>query len=854
MSTWKGDPFGIPFELAKSAMQDYAIACSTLQSILGSSRTDDYKLYRYWYGLRFQEEGKITYYPTASEIDFAHIVGFDRVVLEDGSKEGTVVHLLDYQDTPINQPNSVIYKVQVDWDDGTTSLEPYSGIRHVTPQGVGSCRMQSVLGAYKGGVSNIEEKPYTDILEKVAAMMVAVAFTVRFHGGGDENDYVNAICEMSASTQQKANLTLAYETFREVDLTTSLVTAYGWGADSGMKELRQMWAYVRNPAKTKNVADWATWPAKFVDKVEVYGIGECRDTGLVVCPMCKLCEKITDANFVDFGVYFGADSNSLTSYTYKVSDVQGNNVYRALGIVNCNGCSTSYYRKFNPVMRREREQMPIGEGELIQRKPYTTQWIIRSIGYGAKVGEVRGYSFLPHNSGQLPTLRIFLYYAGRVMAIDYPLEVGAMGRVGQRDTLCTGASLVESSGMKSHKYYDRTYAPPYYDGSSGEYIPQLGKGVYAGDNTSDFTNTDPLTRLKLCDWCDKVGVPTTLSESKTYSGGSRSWMVIDRDDGSQLFDRLDKDYFIDSRGAITYKLRLVSPAGNRIRFLETKADDMGVLLPNTPPTITPQINGNVCENDLWVKTMFDLIDEYAQDLQTKLGLKSESLACRGLAWSARYDVNQNGWLPSKPPTSWLGSSLGITHPDGIEDEIDENTWEDGENQLLHDGEERFPAAKCAGIVSYVSPYSSCMNTQGISPTHEIEVVSVEDEQVTTTAGDVTKRITHLWCRTCEESFIGAPDDSSATTFVIPHSTDPHNTPERTGEEGEYSIFNEDYRWHFTHSLYPPKNMSMETLAKSATHGDALRRAIPRKIFQWLLNGKTFNRSTSDTDSEGDDED
>ena len=119
------------------------------------------------------------------------------------------------------------------------------------------------------------------------------------------------------------------------------------------------------------------------------------------------------------------------------------------------------------------------------------------------------------------------------------------------------------------------------------------------------------------------------------------------------------------------------------------------------------------------------------------------------------------------------------------------------------------------------------------------------EEVTTPAGVVIKRITHLWCRTCEESFIGSPDDVSGNAFIIPFSTDPSNVPVKANNQGEYSLFNEDYKWHFTHPLYPTQNKTMADLAQSSTYGKDLKKRMPKAMFRWLLNNKSFSSSGGD---------
>ena len=855
MGTWKGNPFYIPPALAKGAMQEYAIASKTLDSILGRGREDDYKLYRYWFGLRETEDGNVSHYPAMAEISINSIKDFNKIMLEDGSKKGTINRLLDYDGVECDSTKSVIVTVEVDWDDGTSSEEPYCGLRHLTPQGnVASCRMQNVLGAYKSGLNIIEEKGYTDILEKMAAIMVYVAFAYRNSSGGNDLDIVNAICFESSKTQQEANMSLAYKNFTAIDTATGNITAYGWGADSGMAVVRKMYEYVKGKGM-RRVADWGAFPEKFIDKVQNYTLGECVDTGLVVCPECKLCQRVENANFIDFGVYYGKDANPLTSVTYSVEENDGNKLFQAIGLVKCSGCSSSYYRKFKPIMRREVEQMPIGEGELSQRKPYTTQWIIRAEGYGAKVGQIMGYSFLEHRSGSLPSIRFYLSYAGRTMAVDYPLEVGSLSRSGLRDTLCTGASLVPNTSIKSHTYYDNNYAPPMNDPSSPTPISQLGKGVYKGPNYNAFSSIDPTTNLKLCDWCEKVGVPTTLSDGKTFMRGARDALIIDRGDGSPLFDRADKDYFdlISNTEKRIYKLRVTSPDGSTIiRYLAVFADDVGGAIGAAPTPIEAKVGGNLCVNDVWVKEYITTIREYADALMAEKGIVSKFLVCEGLAWSARYDTNKRIWIPSEPADNytWIDDD-SITYPDGLAIDVDADTWNDGNNRknMFGDGsqEDRFPAPQCGGAVSYKSPFATCMSSQNISTSHQIEVVNIEDEEVTTPAGVVTKRITHLHCMTCEASYIGSPDDASGQFFVIGGSTDPSNVPDKGAKQGAYSLYNEDNKWYFTHEMYPSNNKSMVELAKSGVHGKEVKKRMPKAMFRWLANNKSFTSSSGGGD-------
>ena len=51
IGTWKGAPFYIPAEITKGALQDYAISAITLNTLLSGGRSEDYTLFRYWFGV-----------------------------------------------------------------------------------------------------------------------------------------------------------------------------------------------------------------------------------------------------------------------------------------------------------------------------------------------------------------------------------------------------------------------------------------------------------------------------------------------------------------------------------------------------------------------------------------------------------------------------------------------------------------------------------------------------------------------------------------------------------------------------------------------------------------------------------
>ena len=305
-------------------------------------------------GLRQVKDGKIQYYPSITEIFTYGITQLKQVESADGSKQGKITDLFNSQDNPISSYNDAVVSVNVDWDDGSSTTEPYAAIVHLTPARERmSCRMQDVLSKYKSGLNVIEVKDYSDIAEKMAAMMVYVAFAVNADSRANESDIVETIGVAASKTQQEANMSFKYKTYKEIDVTSGDVTGYGWanttGTNSGINQLQLMWDFVRGKGM-KRVAEWGVFPAAFLDDVEHYTLGETIDTGLAVCPYCRNCSLIENVDFIDFGVYFEADGNPLTSVKYKVKENHGNYLFRAIGLVQC-GCGETYYRKFRPIMR-----------------------------------------------------------------------------------------------------------------------------------------------------------------------------------------------------------------------------------------------------------------------------------------------------------------------------------------------------------------------------------------------------------------------------------------------------------------------------------------------------------------------
>jgi len=856
VSTWKSEPINIPKTVSANAMQEYAIAKISIDNYIGADRRNDYKMFRYWYGLRRidPDTQKITYYPSISEIFSYAIPNMNRVQYADGSKQGAINFLMKYDGNQATTPYDIVMSVEVAWDDGTTTIEPYNKIVHLNLQGeTVSCRIQDSLSAYRNnGLHNIEEKNYNDIPEKMAVMMVVMAMMVRKYPRATPKTLLEKLVMACVETQQPANLTEKYLSFKELDTSVSppVVKAYGWASQGnglGFEVVLSMWNYVSNEGNAK-VPTWGAFPAKFLEDIQFISYGEVYDTGLVVCPHCKACDYVQDANFIDFGVYFGNDRNPLTSVTCDPKMVNGVYVFQAVGLIKCEHCDEPYYRKFNSQMRTLPEQMPIGEQELKLRKSYNASWVIRSQGKGARRGQIRGYMFREHTKGELPSILFYLYYGGNVMSVEYPLEVGIQSRVALRDLVCTGESRL--NGIPSHTYYDNNYAPPerdpYASGASTQ-LSMLGGGKYRGPQ-SMWSGVDPRTGTKSCKLCDKVGVATTLGEDVAYQRGARIFLEIDRGDGSKVFDRAE-DMGNDMNNPY-YNIRLTTPSKNIIRNLQVPCELVGVPIQGNPSPIEPKINGMVCGNDLWVQQYSRIVVEYGEALEQEMGTKAEFIVCEGLAWSGRYDENKREWVVSEPRNmaSWLSAYDVIG---GTVGEIDKNTWNDGVNKscTLANGNQidRFPARDCLSPISYVSPYASCQSTQNIPLSHDVRLQSTEIEE----QGDVKLRRDFYSCVTCEASYKASANASEASQFIIPFATDPSNTPPITG--GNEGLYDPANKWYFTRFLYAPHNETIQDLTTKTETKDDAKRRIPRNIFTWLENGKTFPQSSKNKPTKKEDE-
>ena len=149
---------------------------------------------------------------------------------------------------------------------------------------------------------------------------------------------------------------------------------------------------------------------QFLDRIIVLPLGTVKDSGLVLCPHCKKCETINNAEFVDFGIQTN-DQDGFSSIKWQTRNVDGEQKFKAVGVVKCSGCSSLYFRRFSPSLRPFDNQVPIGRVNA-DNKP---NLFIDASRQGGTAGNapITGYTFLPRfrkgSSGAdgLPSLRVF---------------------------------------------------------------------------------------------------------------------------------------------------------------------------------------------------------------------------------------------------------------------------------------------------------------------------------------------------------------------------------------------------------------------------------------------------------------
>jgi len=811
---------------------------------------------------RFSGFGRgLQFYPTLVETLMAGKTDTLGVVsIYDATKTGTITAAYDFQGMPCNNYFQAPYNVDVSWSDGTQERVSYLSVRQLDPvlNKPMECRAQWTLSPMDGiGVP----RSNNDFVRKLGAVILIAGLSMRDRTGQPLNNRVKAWTQMAGAYLQDAAKSETYE-----NMTGS--TGNGWESPIGQDIMVEIAEYLyEKPLELQAIGGKI---AAFLDKEEVFPLGSVTDSGLVLCPHCKKCETVADANWKDFGVQFFDGPDPMISYAWSLR----NNRFQSVGRLTCSGCNKDYYRKFKSIYQTFSSQLPINT---IPRKLAPLTLIDNSRqGGGCGDGVVVAYTFLmPTNRGSseidgLPALRVFSQFGDLSRANDIPLEVGSQSRQLKRIKFCSGKSVVKDFRMASHAYYDA------FLGSK--------KGDDAGVNRSDF-RTGVLGNRE-CAWCEAVSrhtgedVPTTLIEGGYFTGNSNFMKISRLNDGGNIFDRRDKDYDAtvfevpDPFGGTQeieiinyYKIRLVS--GNTIRFLHIKPDDLGYAIPDTDAVGAETIGLSSqppCPNEASqvLEPALKLYNEYYDALIKHENLKAQVTVCEQLAYSACLD--KDGWRPAVCPTN-LQEQRRASFGDKLfninGEEIDYSTWAEGNRKCPTSvGDvERFPTPrftlKSASLI--ITPYADNRRKSTLKQFHILKQVGADAQEVTLPTGQVCQEVTsYLHCRQCEDSYHGAPTSTEGEKWGLPNAVgkDYLRPDEKERKNEKQGGYNPNSKWHFTLPLYdwvsdPPTQTLEEAIKKNPAEWNQM---FPQKLLDWFLAGKVFKTASPSPSSEDDKED
>jgi len=803
---------------------------------------------------RFSGFGRgLQFYPTLVESLMAGKTDTLNVVsIYDATKTGTITAAYDWQGNACRNSFQSPYNVDVTWADGSSERISYLSVRQLDPilNKPMECRAQWTLSPMDGiGVP----RSNNDFVRKLGGIILIAGLGMRDRTGQPLNNRIKAWTLMAGAYLQDSAKSETY-----LNMADSL--GVGWESSLGQNIMVEIADYLyTKPLEIQAIGNKI---AAFLDKEEVFPLGTVDDSGLVLCPHCKKCETIADANWKDFGVQFFGDGDEMISYTWRLRA----NRFRAVGRLECSSCGKDYYRKFNPIYRTFSSQLPLNS---IPRKlaPLTLIDNSRQGGSCAE-GTPAAYTILmPTEKGSstmtgLPALRVFSRMGDLSRANDIPLEVGSQSRNLKRVNFCSGKSVVPNFRMSSHAYYDS------YLGSK--------QGDDAGVNKSDF-RTGVLGN-RICAWCDAVSrntnedIPTTLIEGAYFTGNSNFMAIKRLNDGLQVFDRVDKDYDAtiyevpDGMGGTFevekinyYKIRLI--AGNTIRFLHIKPDDLGQVIPDADSVgaETISILTTPCPNEFSKVTelALKLYDEYLEAKIKHENLKAQVTVCEQLAYSAC--LKNNKWQPAVCPSRYQESrsaSFGDNLFNINGESIDYDSWSDDNKECWTPTGvvTRFPTPpftkKSASLI--ITPYADNRRVNYLKQYHILKKVGEESQEVTLPTGEVCQEvIPYLHCRECENSYNGAPNDTEAEEWkfwrdsVGLDALRPDVLSRRNDNGGGY---NKNSKWHYTLPLYVGAQVGeLEDEIKSEPSNWG--QMFPQELLDWLLAGKTFATATPSPSSE-----
>ncbi len=805
---------------------------------------------------RFSGYGRgMQYYPSLVESLISGKTETLSVISIDGTKRGVIKQAYDTKGQPCSNAMQAPFTVDVTWDDGSTEQISYLGVRQLDPI-LGKpmeCRAQWTLSP----IDDIGVPRQTnDFVRKMGAIILISGLEMKDGRGLPLTERIAKWSSMAGQYLQEVAKSETYMRMQETNASGD--TVHGLETTLGKRIMEEVGEYLRShPANIQGIGPKI---AAFLDDEEVYPLGSVKDSGLVLCPHCKYCENISEADWKDFGIQCFGESDAMMSVRWNLMNQKRGYGFQAVGRLTCKSCGKDYYRKFYPVYKTFNSQLPVNSISTY----LTPNVLIDDSRNGGSCGQgaVAAYTFLmPVNKGYsdetgLPRLRIFSRLGNLYRANDLPLEVGSQSRALQRVTFCSGKSIVKGARMGSHAYYDAFLAPK-------------GKGLnmedYTGLNRTDF-NTGALGNRE-CAWCESVGrnageeVPTTLTEGSYFTGDSSFLSIERRGDGGRKFDRIDKDYDADVFEIMNpftgqmeqeehlnyYKIRLVG--NNIIRYLHIKPDDLGIAIPVPDKTLAQNITyaKPPCPNEEanLLAPAKALYTKYLMAKATQEMSTPQVTVCEQLAYSAR--LGENGWEPALCPDRYQESlSFSFGHPlfTKTGENIQIETWAEGNKACWTPSGsiERFPTPpftlQSASLI--ITPYADNRRSTKLKSYHILTQVGSDSEEVILASGDTCIKTTpYLWCRECENSYHGAPNLTEGKEWALPNAVGneykrPDSEVERRDDTG--GGYSPTSKWNYTLPVY------QWTEGKSVQ--DAIlenpskwRNMFPQEVIEWVQNGQ-----------------
>jgi len=735
------------------------------------------------------------YYPTATQAFLSNRVELLRVKHLTENKRGRITSIKTVDGSVVVYPTQCPYQVDVQWDDGSTETLSYLLVRHLDPV-IGEpmyCRAQQNLSPvdYFGNTlmdnSTSPPEPLNDFVNKLASVLVIAAMDIGFaHTTLSGDNIVRKWTNLSAPILQTAARSITYNNIEDL---SSSIKRVGWETDRGQRIMADIWNVFMTGA---GINDIGKKVGQFLDRIIVLPLGTVKDSGLVLCPNCKKCETINNAEFVDFGIQTN-DQDGFSSIKWQTRNVDGEQKFKAVGVVKCSGCSSLYFRKFSPSLRPFENQVPIGRVNA-DNKPNLFIDASRQGGTAANA-PITGYTFLPRfrkgSSGAdgLPSLRVFGELEGVkgqsiIRADDIPLEVGTQSRNLKKQRWCSGQTPISfASSMTSHEWYDKNVMD--------------NDGLYAGDNCEiDNYSINNRTGMPRCSWCEAVSTRINRYMSETWITGSGSFSFYSATESQQGFLELksanNNDIFntsgvdykaiggeeIDLGDGIIleepetilyYKIRLLGEGG-LIKELQMRPSELGQEIPalDSSPSIILKPFDVVCPNEdrVFLTPYRAFYEDYLEKEQKELNQESRFLVTEQLAYSAKLNTASKKWEAQQPPSSYLKELSGYGDNLFTSVGVPSLEWKEGNRDSItpQGNKPRFPEIKMGlgTAATIITPYADNRVERPLKQYHIMKQVGQDVEVgVDEESGEKTTTITpYFYCPQCNDSFHGAPSLSA----------------------------------------------------------------------------------------------